>query len=168
MKITNNTPAPQGVHAVSGLVWVSPGQSVDADLTSGQAERARRIDGLVVEGNAVAEVAPPAPGEGDSASTKKLVAERDKLKTELNAANGQVKTLTDRVAELEQASKDSTDGRALPAKLEATHRGRGSFSIMDANELVEGLDKDAADKFNALSDKDKAKFVAEALKTKAA
>jgi hypothetical protein len=75
-------------------------------------------------------------------------------------------SLKDRVAELELAAEEAAKGRPLPTKLEATHRGRGSFSIMDGNELIEGLDKEAADKFNALSDEDKAKYVTANTKAK--
>ena len=46
--------------------------------------------------------------------------------------------------------------------LEAVHRGRGSYSIMDGDKEVKaGLSKDEAEAFNALSDDDKAAHVAD-------
>lgn len=45
--------------------------------------------------------------------------------------------------------------------LEAKHRGRGSYSVMDGDdEVMEGLTKADADAFNALSDDDKEAYVA--------
>lgn len=45
--------------------------------------------------------------------------------------------------------------------LEAKHRGRGSYSVMDGDvEVMEGLAKADADAFNALSDDDKEAYVA--------
>lgn len=47
------------------------------------------------------------------------------------------------------------------ADLRAVHRGRGSFSVMAGDgELIEGLTKDEAKTFNALTDQAKADFVA--------
>ncbi|WJR67237.1 hypothetical protein QTA58_00235 [Neorhizobium sp. CSC1952] len=45
-------------------------------------------------------------------------------------------------------------------ELKAVHRGRGSFSIMQGDkELKEGLSKEDADAFNAMSDGEKAEYV---------
>lgn len=58
-------------------------------------------------------------------------------------------------------------GKADKAKtadstLKAVHRGGGSYSIMDGDkEVAEKLSKGDAEAFNAMSDEDKAKFVAE-------
>jgi hypothetical protein len=68
-----------------------------------------------------------------------------------------IDALTSRVAELE---KKAVGGDTTVA-LEAKHRGGGSWSVVDpaGNEIVEKLDKAGAEKFNAMSDADKAKFV---------
>lgn len=63
------------------------------------------------------------------------------------------------------AKSDDTGGGSggggATSTLLAVHRGRGSFSIMDGDtEVLEGLTKADADAFSALSDEDKAKFVA--------
>ncbi len=60
------------------------------------------------------------------------------------------------------AAKDADTPPPL-LHLHATHRGRGSYSIVDpeGKELIEGLDKAAAEAFNALDDAGKAAFVAE-------
>jgi len=52
-------------------------------------------------------------------------------------------------------------GEPAPS-LEAKHRGRGSYSITDAAgvEVVEGLTKEDAEVFNAMTDDAKAEFVA--------
>lgn len=44
---------------------------------------------------------------------------------------------------------------------EAKHRGRGSYSVMDATgaEMVEGLSKEQAEAFNAMSAEDRAAYV---------
>lgn len=45
---------------------------------------------------------------------------------------------------------------------EAKHRGRGSYSVLDATgaEVAEGLSKDDAEAFNAMSAEDRAAYVA--------
>lgn len=45
---------------------------------------------------------------------------------------------------------------------EAKHRGRGSYSVLDATgaEVAEGLSKDDAEAFNAMSAEDQAAYVA--------
>lgn len=49
---------------------------------------------------------------------------------------------------------------ATTSELQAVHRGRGSFSIMQgAEEIREGLSKEEADKFNKLSPEDRAKQI---------
>lgn len=50
-----------------------------------------------------------------------------------------------------------------PAGLKAEHRGGGRYFIMDADKPVgEAMTKDDAEAFNAMSDEDKAAFVAKA------
>ncbi len=45
----------------------------------------------------------------------------------------------------------------IPSGYEAKHRGGGSYSVMMGDEeVVSGLDKNQAERFNALSDEDKA------------
>lgn len=52
MKITNNSAAPQGVHAVSGVVYLKPGQSRDVELTDVGVAQAKRLPFLGIEGAA--------------------------------------------------------------------------------------------------------------------
>lgn len=170
MRIANTTKALQGVHTKNGLVYLKPGQTRDdLELSDEQVGRVREIKGLaVLDGTA-----PESRKNGDTPEMARLRARFDaayaKRGEELDAARnevstwkekadeleGRLKSANERIAELEAADNE----KGLPAKLEATHRGRGSFSIMYATELVEGLDKEAADKFNALSDEEKVKFV---------
>ncbi len=74
-----------------------------------------------------------------------------------------IAALKDRIAELELHIEELEKEDDTTPKLEAKHRGGGSYSVLDADgkELVEKLDKDAAEKFNALSDEEKAAFVIE-------
>lgn len=54
------------------------------------------------------------------------------------------------------------DGDASAAELIARHRGRGSYSIMRGDEeVIEGLHKDEAARFNAMGPFAKAAYVAE-------
>lgn len=48
-----------------------------------------------------------------------------------------------------------------PPTYEAKHRGRGSYSVMDGagNEVADGLSKDDAEAFNAMSAEDQAAYV---------
>lgn len=52
MKITNNSLASQGVHAVSGVVYIRPGQTKDVELTEAGLEQAARLPFLGIEGAA--------------------------------------------------------------------------------------------------------------------
>jgi len=58
------------------------------------------------------------------------------------------------------ASDPTTPQPNTTSELQAVHRGRGTFSIMQgADEIREGLSKEEADKFNKLSPEDRAKFI---------
>ena len=60
---------------------------------------------------------------------------------------------------VEEAKPEPT-GPATTSELQAVHRGRGNFSIMQgAEEIREGLSKEEADKFNKLSSEDRAKQI---------
>jgi hypothetical protein len=201
MKITNNSQQPQGIHGVNGLVWVQPGQTVNAELTEAQAGRASAIEGVSVEGK-------PGPvksggernSEGDTAGEAQLRAQFDasweqarkragaqegeslgdaidrllasdasKFEGELRAALEIEKSvgildaitdMKDRIAGLELELEEAKKLIPVPPAYEAKHRGAGSWSVMQGDtEVVEKLDKTAAEAFNALSDEDKAKFV---------
>lgn len=60
------------------------------------------------------------------------------------------------------AGKDSAKSAEFQGHaLKAVHRGGGSYSIMDGDkEVAEKLSKEDAEAFNAMSDEDKAAFVA--------
>lgn len=61
----------------------------------------------------------------------------------------------------EAPASDPTPPPPARRILEAKHRGRGSYSVMDGDvEVMEGLTKADADAFNALSDDDKEAYVA--------
>lgn len=85
---------------------------------------------------------------------------QDRIKT----LEGEVAQRDDRIADLERqvadakAAKPSSDGgQGGSDELKAVHRGRGSYSIMrGSEELAEGLSKEDADAFNALTAEQKA------------
>lgn len=74
-----------------------------------------------------------------------------------------IAALKDRIAELELQIEELEKEDDTTPELEAKHRGGGSYSVLDADgkELVEKLDKETAEKFNVLSDEEKAAFVSE-------
>lgn len=78
-------------------------------------------------------------------------AEIDRLKEELRKAR-----------EAREATKPGTDGNKKTDEtgMKAEHRGGGRFNVTSGETtLLSGLSKADADKFNAMSDEDKAKFV---------
>ena len=81
---------------------------------------------------------------------------RSKARAELEKQNGTGQGSTGTVL----STNPDLQGALDPNKLEARHRGRGSWSIMRGDEeLKEGLSKDDAEAFNALSDEEKAEYV---------
>ena len=160
MKITNSSPASQGIQTIAGLVYVRAGQTRELDLTADQAERAGRIRGVTVEGKPVAA---PAKDEKAKRNTDSgLQAKLDPANGDLTAAQTEITTLKDRVAELELENEELKKQIPAPVAPEAKHRGAGSYSIMEGEtELREKLTKEQADAFNALDVEGKAKWLAD-------
>jgi len=52
MEITNGSKAPQGVHSVSGVVYVMPGETKSVELTAEGFKGASRLQFLTIEGDA--------------------------------------------------------------------------------------------------------------------
>jgi hypothetical protein len=50
LKVTNNSTAPQGIRTLSGLVYIPPGATREVAMSSSQADLARRLTFLAVEG----------------------------------------------------------------------------------------------------------------------
>ena len=48
MKVTNNSPALQGVHSVSGVVYIKPGASRDVDFSDQGLKQAKRLPFLAI------------------------------------------------------------------------------------------------------------------------
>lgn len=60
-------------------------------------------------------------------------------------------------------SENEPENPVEPAGLKAEHRGGGRYFVMDGDKPVgEAMTKDDAEAFNAMSDEDKAAFVAKA------
>lgn len=60
------------------------------------------------------------------------------------------------------AITNPAEGAVQHPVYEAKHRGRGSYSVLDATgaEVMEGLNKEDAEAFNAMSTEDQAAYVA--------
>lgn len=160
MKITNNSPASQGIQTIAGLVYVRAGQARELDLTTDQAVRAGRIRGVTVEGKPVA--APVNDEKAKRNPDSGLQAKLDKAGDDLTAAQAEITTLKDRVAELELENEELKKQISAPVAPEAKHRGAGSYSIMEGDtELREKLTKEQADAFNALDAEGKAKWLSD-------
>ncbi len=52
MKITNADKGPRGVNTIDGLVMLDPGQSVEVDLSEGEAKAAERTGWFEIDGKA--------------------------------------------------------------------------------------------------------------------
>ncbi|MFJ4385490.1 hypothetical protein ACIP02_14215 [Pseudomonas sp. NPDC089408] len=96
MKVTNNSKAPQGVHTASGVVFLTPGESREVELTEQGHKLASRLDFLKVSGTA------PKADDGDKEA---LFAKLKALGVEAGK-NSSLKTLQERLAEAEAKAKE--------------------------------------------------------------
>lgn len=81
----------------------------------------------------------------------------ERLKGDLETANGTIATLTDQLAE----ANAKLAALASPPELKAEHHGGGKFNITRGETvLAKGLSKADADAFNAMTDEEKAAYVA--------
>lgn len=146
-KIKNVARGPRTVQERVGkdgarTVTLNPGEEREINLVQPEEGEDAVMKGMVDGGEIVLGAAEP----------KELNAEQRFASDPLQVANRQA---------AEAAGK--TPGLADPpgSNLVAEHRGRGSYSVMSGdNEAIQGLTKDDATSFNAMSDADKAKFVA--------
>lgn len=175
-KITNNTGRREGVHTVTDLVWMNPGETRDLELTERQHQRLLRNPRWGMEGvERPAQESPTLAQLNDRRAARRetsdesqelrdLRAENDRLREEVTSLGGQVADLERRIADLTQDDGTTTGPDATMIGLSAKHRGGGSYSVMDSEdkELVRGLDKDGAEAFNAMSDSEKTEYVRKA------
>lgn len=169
MQITNSSGARQGVHTTNGLVWLKPGETRDdLVLSHTEAERAGRLPFLILSGEPVGDAISSATAQegGDSAEMAALRRQFDASWADLLAKKQDLETqLGDRTRELAAARTEIEDLRramvTTPIKLEAKHRGGGSYSVMDADgkEVLEKLSKADAEAFNAMSVEEQAEYV---------
>lgn len=177
MLITNTSRALQGVHSTSGLVFIEAGKSQEVDVAPDYLDRLKSLPFLTLGGKAAdtadAEFVDGRDANGDTpemaqlrgmfdASWNGLKADHEKATADLVAANAEIATLKDRVAELELENEELT--KRIPAQVipEAKHRGAGSYSIMEGDtEIREKLTKDQAEAFNALDAEGRAKWLAD-------
>ncbi|WP_062390937.1 hypothetical protein [Pseudomonas abietaniphila] len=97
MKVTNNSKALQGVHSVTGVVFLQPGESKDVDLTEAGHKLASRLDFLKVSGTA------PKAG-GVDAEKDDLIAQLKAFGIDANA-NSRVDTLQKKLSEAQDKTK---------------------------------------------------------------
>jgi len=74
MKVTNNSPALQGVRSKGRAVYIQPGQTRDVDLEGVDLDKAKRLSFLTIEGASKA----GASQDGDGAKTPLEVLEMAK------------------------------------------------------------------------------------------
>lgn len=96
MKVTNNSKAPQGVHTATGVVFLTPGESREVDLTEQGHKLASRLGFLKVSGTA------PKADDGDKEA---LFAKLKALGVEAGK-NSSLKTLQERLVEAEAKAKE--------------------------------------------------------------
>ena len=140
LTVKNTQSGPRGVNTVAGPVLIDPGQSVsDLEVYEREREHLEASGWFEIDGK----YEPNPTRAGRSASPD-------------DAGKDQ------RIAELERQLAAARAGSGSETgELKAIHRGRGSFSIMRGDkEVKDGLSKADADAFNAMSDEDKAAFVA--------
>jgi len=180
MQITNNSGARQGVHTTKGLVWLKPGETRDdLVLSHSDAERAGRLPFLTIVGEPVDDVAPGPESVGES---REMAEMRARFDASYGALRTRAEDLDRRVAllstEKDDLTRDLAAARAeieelrrtkaeTPTKLEAKHRGGGSYSVLDADgkEVLEKLSKADAEAFNAMTAEEQAEYVKAAAKT---
>ncbi|WP_286776173.1 MULTISPECIES: hypothetical protein [unclassified Pseudomonas] len=97
MKVTNNSKAPQGVHTGAGVVFLTPGESREVELTEQGHKLASRLDFLRVSGAA------PKPAEGEEGK-EALFAKLKALGIEAGK-NSSLKSLQERLTEAEAKAK---------------------------------------------------------------
>lgn len=147
MEFTNVSNGPRGLNTKHGQVIVAPRQTVDVEIDKVEADGALATKWFVKGG------APADEPADDVATLKAQLSERDQTIATLNQG------ITERDATIDDLKAQLAAKEAKPSP-EAKHRGGGSYSIMDGDtELVEKLDKDAAEKFNAMDDAAKAAFI---------
>lgn len=155
MKIINGSTAPQGVQTLTGLVYIPPGATREVSMSASQADRARRLKFLTVEGEPVPDNVEGKLGDQVGDELASLAEELERTRAELAAAR---QTIAERDDEIERRR----GAASMRPTYEAKHRGGGSYSILDADgaEVVEKLTKVEAEDFNAKSADDKAAYVA--------
>jgi hypothetical protein len=95
MKVTNNSKAPQGVHTATGVVFLTPGESREVELTEQGHKLASRLDFLKVSGSAP---------KADDGGKEELFAKLKALGIEAGK-NSSLKSLQERLAEAEEKVK---------------------------------------------------------------
>jgi hypothetical protein len=162
MKITNTQAGPRGFNSVAGPMLVDPGETVEAKIFAREKEHLEatqwfKMSGSyepnpTVDGGAAAVLEAPAGKKGEAMA--KRLEETEALVSELQAENAQLKEA------LEAKGGNPSNGGGDPGFV-ASHRGGGRYFVMDgANTVGEAMTKEDAEAFNALSDEDKAAYLA--------
>ncbi|WP_428029803.1 hypothetical protein [Ancylobacter sp.] len=173
--ITNNSRALQGVHTTDGMAFIEAGQTRELEVAEDYLPRLKKLPFFSLNGERSADAAVNDGRDvnGDTPEMAELrgrfdeawaalSAEHEAATAGLAAANSEIVTLKDRVAELELENEDLT--KRIPSAVvpEAKHRGAGSYSIMEGDtEIREKLPREQAEAFNALDAAGKAKWLAD-------
>ena len=178
MKITNKSPALQGVNTTDGqIVFIPPGETRDLDVSTAEMTTLQKHRFLQF-GEPPVEEGGEGAGDGDELARER--AEFDRFRSAVDGEMEQLRAeverrgmrnrelqqnLDDATKELEQLRAAQQAGQGSPATprfLGVKEKAAGWFVIVDAsgNEVTKSLRKDAVEGFDAKSDEDKAAFVA--------
>lgn len=164
-KFTNNSRAPQGIHVVAEagakqIVLLKPRESQVLTVAASEMDHLAKLPFLGIEGverKVGGVLGQPTTLSADTtdlqAQLTTITGERDQLKADLEAVTSE-----------RDALRAAADAEKEPVPAFTTkHKGGGSYSIFDAdgNEVVKKLSADDVDVFSAMSDDDKAAYVAE-------
>jgi hypothetical protein len=142
LKLKNTQPGPRGVNAVSGPVLVDPGQTVEVEVYGREKEHIEATGWFEIKGSYSA---------NPEASAAPVAAVDDAIK----AKDAEIEALKKQLAEAQKGSGGTV--------LKAEHHGGGKFNVTEGETVhLSGLSKADADAFNAMSDEEKAAYVAKA------
>lgn len=169
-RIKNTSRASQGVHCVDGLKFIEPGQTRTLDVHPDYIERLKALPFMTLNGDEdeareLPETMTLSRHEMEEMRRRfdGMTGEINRLKADLSSAQA---AKDDLAKQLEAANTEieklRTKAADAPVKLEAKHRGGGSYSVMDADgkEVLEKLSKADAEAFNAMSAEEQAEYVA--------
>jgi hypothetical protein len=180
MEVTNNSKAPQGIHTLTGVVFVQPGQTKTVRLNKTLESHAKGLDFFDLDGEAEEDEL----GAADPSGAVRVTAEQmDDLRKKFDEQNAEIGRLTSENTDLtttvgeRDATIEALNGEivGLKASLEAAsqpmddgttpefavkEKSPGWFVIVKGDaEVTKSLRKDDVAEFPTMTSDDKAAFV---------